>query len=52
MTFHQAPQTKITINLMQQSNATPNVSTYAHLRGPFDYNKNATRPDGMQRAGA
>jgi hypothetical protein len=33
------PQTKITINLIQQSNATPNVSAYAHLSGPFDYNK-------------
>jgi hypothetical protein len=33
------PQTKITINLNQQSNATPNVSAYAHLNGPFDYNK-------------
>jgi hypothetical protein len=25
------PQTEITINLIQQSNATPNVSAYAHL---------------------
>jgi hypothetical protein len=33
------PQTEITINLIQQSNATPNVSAYAHLSGPFDYNK-------------
>ena len=33
------PQTKIMINLIQQSNATPNVLVYAHLRGPFDYNK-------------
>ena len=32
------PQTKITINLIRQSNATPNVA-YAHLSGPFDYNK-------------
>jgi hypothetical protein len=29
------PQTKITINLIQQSNATPNVSAYTHLSGPF-----------------
>ncbi len=33
------PQTKITINLIQQSNAIPNVLAYAHLSGPFDYNK-------------
>jgi len=33
------PQTEITINLSRQSNATPNVSAYAHLSGPFDYNK-------------
>jgi hypothetical protein len=33
------PQTKITINLIQQSNATPNILAYSHLSGPFDYNK-------------
>jgi hypothetical protein len=33
------PQTEITLNLIRQSNATPIVSAYAHLRGPFDYNK-------------
>jgi hypothetical protein len=33
------PQNKTIINLIQQSNATPNVSAYAHLSGPFDYNK-------------
>jgi hypothetical protein len=33
------PQTEITINLIRQSNATPNVSAYAHLSGPFDYSK-------------
>jgi len=33
------PQTEITINLIRQSNATPNVSAYAHLSGPFNYNK-------------
>jgi hypothetical protein len=38
------PQTKITINLIQQSNATPNVLTYAHLSGPFDYNKMPLAP--------
>eukprot|EP00804_Cyclotella_cryptica_P021317 CCRYP_001566-RA/>CCRYP_001566-RA protein AED:0.45 eAED:0.61 QI:0/0/0/1/0/0/2/0/107 len=27
------PQTKITINLLHQSNATPTSSTYAHLNG-------------------
>ncbi len=38
------PQTKITINLIRQSNATPNVSAYAHLRGPFKYNKMPLAP--------
>eukprot|EP00804_Cyclotella_cryptica_P019044 CCRYP_014460-RA/>CCRYP_014460-RA protein AED:0.28 eAED:0.28 QI:0/0/0/1/1/1/3/0/673 len=32
------PQAEITINLLRQSNATPTVSAYAHLKGPFDYN--------------
>jgi hypothetical protein len=40
------PQTEITINLIQQSNATPNVSAYAHLSGPFDYNKMPLAPMG------
>jgi hypothetical protein len=43
----QPPQTEITINLIQQSNATPTVSAYAHLSGPFNYNKNAASPNGM-----
>ncbi len=38
------PQTEITINLIQQSNATPNVSAYAHLSRPFDYNKMPLAP--------
>jgi hypothetical protein len=29
------PQTKITINLIQQSNATPNILAFVHLSGPF-----------------
>ncbi len=33
------PQTKITINLIWQSNATLNILAYAHFSGPFDYNK-------------
>ena len=33
------PQAEITVNLLRQSNATPNVSAYAHMSGPFDYNK-------------
>ena len=32
-------QAEIKIKLLQQSNTTPNVSAYAHLRGPCDYNK-------------
>ena len=40
------PQTKITLNLLRQSNATPTVSAYAHLNGPFDYNKMPLAPMG------
>jgi hypothetical protein len=29
-------QAEITINLLRQSNATPTVSAYAHMSGPFD----------------
>jgi len=42
------PQTEITINLIQQSNAIPNVSAYAHLSGPFDYNKMPLAPMGCE----
>jgi hypothetical protein len=42
------PQTKITINLIRQSNPTPNVSAYAHLSGPFDYNKMPLAPMGCE----
>jgi len=42
------PQTEITINLIQKSNATPNVSAYAHLSGPFDYNKMPLAPMGCE----
>jgi len=40
------PQAAITINLLQQSNATPTVSAYAHLSSPFDYNKMPLAPMG------
>ena len=40
------PQREITLNLLRQSNATPNVSAYAHLSGPFDYNKMPLAPMG------
>ena len=33
------PQAKVTINLLRKSNATTNVSAYAHLSGTFDYDK-------------
>ena len=42
------PQAKVTINLLRQSNATPNVSAYAHLSGPFDYNKMPLAPMGCE----
>ena len=40
------PQTEITLNLLRQSNATPTVSAYAHLSGPFNYNKMPLAPMG------
>jgi hypothetical protein len=40
------PQTEITVNLIRQSNTTPNVLVYAHLSGPFDYNKMPLAPMG------
>ena len=43
---HLLPQTDITLNLLQQSNATPTVSAYTHLCGPFDYNKMPLAPMG------
>ncbi len=42
------PQTKITINLIQQPNATTNVLAYSHLSGPFDYNKMPLAPMGCE----
>jgi len=42
------PQTKITINLILKSNATPNVLAYAHLSRPFDYNKMLLAPMGCK----
>ena len=41
------PQAEITINLLNHSNATPNVLAYAHLSGPFDYNKMPLATMGM-----
>ncbi len=45
---HLLPQTEITLNLLCQSNATPTVSVYAHLCGPFDYNKMPLAPMGCE----
>ena len=42
------PQTEVTLNLLRQSNATPTVSAYAHLSGPFDYNKMPLAPMGCE----
>ena len=36
------------INLVRQSNAAPKVSVYAHLSGPFDYNKMPLAPMGYE----
>ena len=40
------PHAEITVNLLRQSNATPPVSAYAHIGGPFDYNKMPLAPMG------
>ena len=42
------PQAEITINLLRQSNATPTVSAYAHMNGPFDHNCMPLAPMGCQ----
>jgi hypothetical protein len=42
------PQTEITLNLLCQSNTMPTVSPYAHLNGPFDYNKLPLAPMGCE----
>ncbi len=42
------PQTKIMINLIQQSNATLNILSYVHLSGPFDCNKMPLAPMGCE----
>jgi hypothetical protein len=42
------PQTEIKLNLLRQSNETPTVSAYAHLCGPFDYNKMLLAPMGCE----
>jgi hypothetical protein len=36
------------INLIRQSNATPNILAYVHLSGPFDYNKIQLAPMGCE----
>ena len=40
------PQAELTLNLLRQSNATPNVSAHAHLFGVFDYNMMPLAPVG------
>ena len=42
------PQTEITLNLLRQSNSTPHISAYAHISGPFDYNKMPLAPMGCE----
>jgi hypothetical protein len=37
---------KLTVNLLQQSNATPKVSVYAHVHGQHDYMKRLFAPLG------
>ena len=40
------PQAEVTVNLLRQSNAAPNVSAYDHLSGTLDYNKMPLAPMG------
>ena len=40
------PQAKITVILLQQPNATPTVSAYAHMNEAFDYSKMPLAPMG------
>ena len=40
------PQTEITVNFLRRLNAAPNMSAYAHLSSPFDYNKMPLVPMG------
>ena len=42
------PQTEVTLNLIRQSNATPKVSAYAHMNGPFNYDKMPLAPMGCK----
>ncbi|KAL7439594.1 hypothetical protein ACHAXM_007602 [Skeletonema potamos] len=42
------PQAELTLNLLRSSNATPNVSAYAHVYGNFDYNKMPLAPMGCK----
>ena len=42
------PQAEVTVNLLQQSNAAPNVLAYAQLSGIFDYNKIPLVPMGYK----
>jgi hypothetical protein len=42
------PLTEIMINLIRKSNTTPNVSAYAHLSRPFNYNKIPLTPMGCE----
>ena len=41
-------QTDVTVNLLRQSNAAPNVSSYSHLSRPFDYKKMPLAPMGCE----
>ena len=41
------PQAEIIINLLKQSNETPNVLAYTHLIGMFNYNKIPLAPKGI-----
>ena len=42
------PQCEITLNLLRSSRVNPNLSAYAQLHGPFNYNSTPLAPPGMK----
>lgn len=42
------PQAELALNLLRQSNSTPNILAYAHMHGPFDYHQLPLAPMGCK----
>ena len=45
---HIIPYAVLTLNLLHQSNINPNLSAYAQIHGPFNYNKTMLGPSGCR----